>query len=96
MLDDDLCKLVAGFDKKTKSLFMLAECYSAGVLDLKFALKSDASSKRMSCKRMKKIREVKSRTVLASAVDPSQVSLINEHRTYFACGLEKMINGNFW
>ena len=69
LLDDDLCQLVARFGKNTRNLFMFAECYSGGVLDLKFALKADGS-----CQRMKKIREVKSRTVSVSAVDSSQIS----------------------
>ena len=35
MLEDDLCRIIAGLGKKTKNLFMFAECYSGGVLDLK-------------------------------------------------------------
>ena len=53
LLDDELCRLVARFGKNTKNLFMFAECYSGGALDLKFALKADGG-----CQRMKKIREV--------------------------------------
>ena len=97
MVDDDLCKLVAGFGKKTKNLFMFAECYSGGVLDLKFAFDIDASDEsceRMTCERMKKIRDVKSRSVLISAVDSSQVSWVTEQGTYFARGLEKVMNAS--
>ena len=66
LLDDDLCQLVARFGKNTRNLFMFAECYSGGALDLKFALKAD-----WGCQRMKKMREVKRQTVLVSAVDIS-------------------------
>ena len=89
LLDDDLCRLVTRFGKNTKNLFMFAECYSGGVLDLKFALKADGS-----CQRMKKIREVKSRTVLVSAVDSSQISWVLPSGTYFARGLANLIISN--
>ena len=62
MLDDELCELDARFDKRTKNLFMFAECYSGGTLDLKFL---QVSGER---KRVKKIRKVPSKTVLISAV----------------------------
>ena len=89
LLDDELCRLVARFGKNTKNLFMFAECYSGGVLDLKFALKADGG-----CQRMKKIREVKSRTVLVSAVDSSQISWVLPSGTYFARGIANSINSN--
>ena len=43
---------------------------------------------------MKKIREVKCRSVLVFAVDSSQVSWAMEHGTYFAREIEKVINEN--
>ena len=42
MLDDELRRLIAGFCKKTKYLFMIAECYSEGVLNSKFAIKGSS------------------------------------------------------
>ena len=89
MLNDDVCRLIAWFGKKTGHLFMFAECCTGGVLDLKFAIKIDGSRERMT-----RFRDVKSRSVLVSAVDSSQVSWVTKRRTYFARGLENLTNAN--
>ena len=78
---------VGWLGKNTKNLFMFAECYSGGALDLNFALKAAGGYRRM-----KKIREVKSRTVLVSAVDSSQISWVLPSGTYFARGIANVID----
>ena len=88
MQDDELSELVASFDKRTKNLFMFAECYSGGTLDLKFL---QVSGER---KRVKKIRKVPSKTVLISAVDYNLVSWVHPSGTLFAKNFERVLNKN--
>ena len=89
MLDDELCELVARFDKRTKNLFMFAECYSGGALDLKFNLLVSGEREREN-----KIRKVPSKTVLISAVDCNQVSWVLSSGILFAKNFERVLNEN--
>lgn len=87
IVDDALCKMIARFKRETKNLFMFAECYSGGAIDLKFNLLESGTAKKI-----KKIREVKSKSVLISAVDSNQVSWCYPSGTAFAKNFEKVIN----
>lgn len=86
LIDDDMCELLKKFRKDTKNLLMFAQCYSGNSADLKFHLREDAVSQAL-----KRKREVKSKTVLISAVSHEQVSWCFEDGSAFAKNFRNVI-----